>query len=264
MDAAVVHPGRQPRGLVATLEQRRAEVHVVEIERLARTDFDADALTVARLAGLPRQIELRVIANRMLAENDVAVLVMPEFPRRRHHPAHAQRGADLLGVARPGEPGADDFLERDDVRFDLREDAGDPLRPRPSIESPRSMDVIGDDAHIDPLAGHVGIIVRGAAASGRGRMEGGERWENCELNTKWRVRAVTRRSSSTRASAASSGTSSPRAPTNPNSGRGNASSRERRRDATRPSIRAVSPKKRAAMRCRSASKKRSSRRSTSR
>ena len=79
-------------------------------------DLDVDALTATRLAGLPRQVVLRVLTDRQPAEHDVAELAAAQLADRRHHPAHAEQRAELLGVARAmTRPGADHFLQRDDV-----------------------------------------------------------------------------------------------------------------------------------------------------
>ena len=59
-----MYPVGEFGGLVLPLEQRRAEVHVEDLHAAVR-NFDLDALRIARLATLPRQIVLRVVANRM-------------------------------------------------------------------------------------------------------------------------------------------------------------------------------------------------------
>ena len=78
----------------------------------------------------------RCCDDRKAAEHGVAELMAAQLPRRRHHPAHAERRADLLGVAAAVRAGADDFLQRDDVGVDGAEHGGDafgagaPSRPR--------------------------------------------------------------------------------------------------------------------------------------
>ena len=63
-------------------------------------------------------------------------MVAAQLPRRRHHPSHAERRAEFLGVAAAVRPGADHFLQRDDVGVDVAQDRGDafgtgaPSRPR--------------------------------------------------------------------------------------------------------------------------------------
>ena len=111
---------RQPLGLVAPLEQRRAEVDVVEVQDVVLADLQIDALRQPRLAGLPAQVVLLVMLDREAAEHDVAEERVAEVPRRRHHPAHAQRRADLGRLAGLERAGADHFLQRDDVGVDRR------------------------------------------------------------------------------------------------------------------------------------------------
>src|SRR5262249_52231788 len=54
-DAARVENLGQVRRLIATLEQRRAEVHVEQMQH-ARPDVEIDALAAARLAVAPRDV----------------------------------------------------------------------------------------------------------------------------------------------------------------------------------------------------------------
>ena len=113
-DAAVVHDRREPIGLVLPLAVGRAEMHVEEVQRPV-VDDDVGALAAARLARAPRQVVLHVLANREVRQHDVAELMAAQVAHRRHHPAHAERRADFLGVSRIVGPGADHFLQRDDV-----------------------------------------------------------------------------------------------------------------------------------------------------
>ena len=92
---------------------------------------------------------LDVVANRQATHHDVAEQVGPESARRRHHPAHAQRGADLLGVAAPAWSGPDDLLEGDDVRSDPLKHRRDSERQDPSVESTRPVDVVSHDPKVD-------------------------------------------------------------------------------------------------------------------
>ena len=89
----------EPPGLMAPLEERRAQVHVVEMQRVV-ADGDVDALAAARLARLPGQVVLGVVPDRQPAQHDVAEQAAAQVARRRHHPAHAEQRAELLGVAR--------------------------------------------------------------------------------------------------------------------------------------------------------------------
>ena len=88
---------------MAALENGRAEMHVVDVQRVA-VDVDVRALQAPLLAGLPRQVVLGVVLDRKPAEHGVSELVAAKLARRRHDPAHAQRGADLLDVAVPRGP----------------------------------------------------------------------------------------------------------------------------------------------------------------
>jgi hypothetical protein len=47
-----------------------------------------------------------------------------ELSHGRHHPAHAERGADLLRLSRPARSGANHLLQGDDVGADLRQHPG--------------------------------------------------------------------------------------------------------------------------------------------
>ncbi len=93
-----------------------------------------------------------MVADREAAEEHVAELMPTELARRRHHPAHAERGADLFGVAGAPEAGADDFLERDDIGIGGGEHRGDAFGSRAPIHPARSVDVVGDDAQVDGVA----------------------------------------------------------------------------------------------------------------
>ena len=63
-----------------------------------------------------------------------------------HHPSHAERRADLLGVARRARSSADDFLERDDVGVQAGQHIDRSLRDRAAVHAAAAMDVVGDDA----------------------------------------------------------------------------------------------------------------------
>src|SRR6185369_6628239 len=104
----VEDPLGDARRLIPPLEQCRAEVHVVHIEAAAFAKIDRHALGAPGLAGLPGEIEPRVLTDREAAEDDVAELMLPQFPRRRHRPAHAERGAEGFGMTGPGKAGPDD------------------------------------------------------------------------------------------------------------------------------------------------------------
>ena len=112
-----------------------------------------------------------VVRDREAAEHDVAELVAAQLARRRHHPAHAERGADLLGVAAAVRPGADHFLQRDDVGVDRAQHRGDPLRARAAVQAAAAMDVVGGDAQRrGRRRGHYAMIVP-CLADCRGRCD---------------------------------------------------------------------------------------------
>ena len=95
--------------------------------------------------------------NRMPAEDDVAEEAAAQVTGRRHHPAHADQRADLLGVSLRARTGADHLLQRDDVRVDRADDLGDALRIGAAIEAAAAMDVVGGDTQRAPVAvGHSG------------------------------------------------------------------------------------------------------------
>ena len=83
------------------------------------------------------------------AEDDVAEQVPAQVPHRGHHPAHAERRADLFGLSGAGRTGADHFLQRDDVGVDLAQDFGDPLRRGAAIHAAAAVNVVGGDSEVD-------------------------------------------------------------------------------------------------------------------
>ena len=131
---------------VPALEQRRAEMHVVEMQRVV-FDRQVHALHAAMLAGLPRQVVLLMMADRKAAQDDVAEERGAEMARWRHHPAHAERRAELGGLPRFLRAGADHFLEGNDVGIDAGQHAGDSFEPRAAVEAAPAMNVIGRNAH---------------------------------------------------------------------------------------------------------------------
>ena len=64
----------------------------------------------------------------IVRQHDVAELMAAQVAHRRHHPAHAERRADFLGVSRIVGPGANHFLQRDDVGLEAGEDVDGALR----------------------------------------------------------------------------------------------------------------------------------------
>ena len=60
-DAPIVNDGGEASCLISPLEKRGSEVHVIEVQRVV-AERDVDPLAAARLARLPRQVVLRVMA----------------------------------------------------------------------------------------------------------------------------------------------------------------------------------------------------------
>ena len=123
-------------------------MHVVEVQDVFVADLQVDALREPRLARLPAQVVLLVMLDRKVAEHDVAEERVAQMTGRRHHPAHAERGANLRRLPGLERAGADDFLQRDDVGVDRREHRGDPLRAGPPVEAAAAVDVVGDDPEL--------------------------------------------------------------------------------------------------------------------
>ena len=162
VDSMVVDEGGQPRRLVSPLQHCRPEVDVVDVHQPAVAQIEIGALAGALLARAPGQIVLRVVHDREAAHDHVAEEMPPKMPHRRHHPAHAERRADLLRLTGPRRPRADDFLQRDDVGVDVAKHFRDPRRRDAAVHAPRSMDVVGGDPQIDVPAAAAGIARRAA------------------------------------------------------------------------------------------------------
>ncbi len=143
----------QPLRLMPALEQRRAEVDVVHVQRAA-VGGDVDALHAARLARLPREIVFEMLRDGQPAEHRVAEQMAAQVPRRRHHPAHAQQRAELFDLAVAAWSGADHFLQRDDVGVDRAQHGGDAFRAGAAVEAAAAMDVVGGDAQRRARVGH--------------------------------------------------------------------------------------------------------------
>ena len=141
--------GGQPRRLVSPLQHRRPEVDVVDVQQPAVAEVEIGALAGARLARAPRQVVLAVVHDRKAAEDDVAEEMLAQLPHRRHHPAHAERRADLLGLAGARRPRADHLLQRDDVGVDVAQHLGDPRRDDAAVHAAAAVDVVGRDPQID-------------------------------------------------------------------------------------------------------------------
>jgi hypothetical protein len=89
------------------------------------------------------------MCDREAAENHIAEEMPAELPHRGHHPSHAEGGANLFRLARTGRTRPDHFLERDDVRVDVAEHFGNPLRRGAAIHAATAVDVVGRDPEID-------------------------------------------------------------------------------------------------------------------
>ena len=214
-DAPVVDDAGEPDGLFAALEQRRPEVDVVEVQHVAAADVEIDALRQARLAGLPGQVVLLMVPDGKVAEHDVAEERVAQVPRRRHHPAHAKRRADLRGLPGLERARADDFLQRDDVGLDGGEHGGDALRAASAVETAAPVDVVGDDSERVACLGLGGISLASDIQSGQSKQ--------CTIRIMARLKSELELtcpccqavSSSTRTSAASSSTRSRPIPIGP-------------------------------------------------
>jgi hypothetical protein len=71
-DPAVVDDVCQPHRLIAALEQRGAQMHVVEVQDVFVGDLEIDALDEARLTGLPAEVLLLMVLDGEVAQYDVA------------------------------------------------------------------------------------------------------------------------------------------------------------------------------------------------
>src|SRR5206468_10006905 len=92
-EVAIEDDRRQPLRLMTTLQDRGAEVYIVDMERVT-VESDVGALQASRLARLPGEIVLDVMRDRKAAEQRVPELVSAKLARGRHHPAHAERSAE--------------------------------------------------------------------------------------------------------------------------------------------------------------------------
>ena len=82
----------------------------------------------------------------IVRQHHVAELMTAQMAHRRHHPAHAERRADFLGMTRVVRARADDFLQRDDVGIQAGEHVNRALRHRAPVHAAAAMDVVGDDS----------------------------------------------------------------------------------------------------------------------
>ena len=129
MHPAVGDDLRETPRLVAALEERGAEMHVVHVQRIP-LEVERHALRAAGLAGLPGEIYSAcwVIGNRL--RTTLPNWCAAQLTCRRHHPAHPQGGAERFGVPGAAGSGPDDFLQRDHVGVDGGEHRGNAVRPR--------------------------------------------------------------------------------------------------------------------------------------
>ncbi len=83
------------------------------------------------------------------AQHDVAEQVTPEMADRGHHPAHADRRADLFGLSGSSRSGPDHFLQRHDVGIDVAQDLDDAVRCGTAIHAAAAVNVVGRDSDVD-------------------------------------------------------------------------------------------------------------------
>ena len=160
----VEHDRREALRLMTPLENRRAEMDVVHVQGMA-VERDVGSLQAARLARLPREIVLEMVRDWKAAEHGVAELMASTLTRRRHHPSHTERGANLLGVTVAAGPCSHDFLQRHHIGVDRAEHRGDAIGPRPTVESAPAVNVVRDDAERRRAMTHyamIAVTVRGA------------------------------------------------------------------------------------------------------
>ena len=87
---------------------------------------------------------------------------------RGHHPAHAERRADLFGLSGASRPGADHFLQRDDVGVDVAQDLDDARRRGAAIHAAAAVNVVGRDPDVDMTPGvTLGSVTAAAPGSTR-------------------------------------------------------------------------------------------------
>src|SRR4030095_1298859 len=96
-DAAIVHDGLQAPRLIAPFEKRGSQMNVVKM-KLAIAEGAVHSLAPARLAGLPREVVVGMVDDRVPAEDDVAEQAAATMTGRCHHTAPAQERAELLRV----------------------------------------------------------------------------------------------------------------------------------------------------------------------
>jgi len=112
---------------------------------------------------------LDVVGDGKTAQHRVAELVTAQVPGRRHHPAHAERGAELLGMAAAARPGPDHLLQRDDIGIDRPQDGCDTIRTGAAVEAAASMNVVsGNPQSRTRRLGHYAMIVAVVAAAALG------------------------------------------------------------------------------------------------
>ena len=88
----------------------------------------------------------------MAAEDDVAELVLAQRAHAVHHPAHAEPGADLLGLPGAGRSRADHFLQRDHVGVDVAQHLDDARRLDAAVHAAAAVDVVGGDPDVSAQA----------------------------------------------------------------------------------------------------------------
>jgi hypothetical protein len=165
VDSAIPHDLRELNRLVPALEQRRTEVHIVEMHGVI-VHGQINPLAAARFSTPPRQVILGMLSDGQAAQDDVAEEMPPQTSRWCHDPAHTKRGTELLGMSWTVGVGSDHFLERDDVGIDVREHGGRSRWFDTPVEAPTTVDIVGRDAHIN-MAGFWDVVTIGVSPRAR-------------------------------------------------------------------------------------------------
>jgi hypothetical protein len=185
VDVSIGDDRRQAQRLVPPLENGRAEMDVVDVQR-HRANGDVDALQPPRFARLPGQIVIGVRGDGEATQYGVPELMPAQQTRRRHDPSHAERGPDRLGVPAAAGPGAHDLLQRHDIGANRAQHVNNPIGARAPVETAAAMDVVGDDAQREGRAGsHCAMIVLGRSKDGLADVQGGRPpWLGSHLKSK--------------------------------------------------------------------------------
>ncbi len=158
-----VHSLKSPSTTFGPVTRRSLTMPARRSACTRRSRIAVPKCTLKRWSGMAAEIEIHAHAaraarrssrrgcsgsggHREAAEHDVAELVVAQRARRRHHPAHAQRRAKLLGVAGMAGAGTNHFLQRDHVSADRLQHLRDALGPRAAVEPAAPVNVVRGDA----------------------------------------------------------------------------------------------------------------------